>query len=69
MEELGKNERQSQPTAPHDLKLKELVKHLKYVFLGEKLLQPDIISSTMSTLEEEKLSWVLEITRKHFVGV
>ncbi|GAU41120.1 hypothetical protein TSUD_288100 [Trifolium subterraneum] len=39
--------------------LKELPKHLKYVFLGEELMQPAIISSSLSALEEEKLMRVL----------
>lgn len=32
--------------------LKRLLKHLKYVFLGEKPLQSAIISSSLSTIEE-----------------
>lgn len=54
VEELGGNEQQSQPTVQKDPELKELSKHVKYVFLGEKPLQPDIISNSLSILEEEK---------------
>jgi len=41
-------------------KLKELPSHLKYVFLIEDATKPAIISSTLSTLEEEKLMRVLK---------
>jgi len=45
------------PVAPE---LKELPSHLKYVFLSEDVRNPAIISSTLSTLEEEKLMRVLK---------
>ena len=41
------------------LKLKLLLDHLKYVFLGEGETLPVIISTKFSILEEEKLIWVL----------
>ncbi|KAL2237448.1 UNVERIFIED_CONTAM: Retrovirus-related Pol polyprotein from transposon [Sesamum indicum] len=41
------------------LELKELPKHLKYAFLGENDTLPVIISSKLSSLEEEKLIRVL----------
>ncbi|KAL0373250.1 UNVERIFIED_CONTAM: hypothetical protein Scaly_1006600, partial [Sesamum calycinum] len=41
------------------LELKELPKHLKYALLGEKDTLPVIVSSKLSTLEEEKLIRVL----------
>jgi hypothetical protein len=45
------------PSAPE---LKELPSHLKYVFLSEDASHPAIISSTLSSLEEEKLMRVLK---------
>ncbi|KAL0292524.1 UNVERIFIED_CONTAM: Retrovirus-related Pol polyprotein from transposon.6, partial [Sesamum radiatum] len=46
------------------LELKELPKHLKYAFLGENDTLPVIISSKLSTLEEEKLIRVLREFRE-----
>ncbi|KAL0428250.1 UNVERIFIED_CONTAM: hypothetical protein Slati_2999800 [Sesamum latifolium] len=46
------------------LKLKELPKHLKYAYLGENGTLPVIISSKLSTLEEEKLIRVLREFRE-----
>ncbi|KAL0294962.1 UNVERIFIED_CONTAM: Retrovirus-related Pol polyprotein from transposon.6 [Sesamum radiatum] len=51
------------PKAP-TLELKELPKHLKYAFLGENDTLPVIISSKLSTLEEEKLIRVLREFRE-----
>ena len=42
--------------------LKELPKHLKYAFLGEKKLKPVIISVDLTKEKEEKL---IEILRKY----
>jgi len=39
--------------------LKELISHLKYVFLSKDASKPVIISSTLTPLEEEKLMRVL----------
>lgn len=44
--------------------LKQLLPHLKYVFLGEDALNPVIISSSLSKLEEEKLIRVLREYKK-----
>lgn len=52
------------PSPPKDPELKEFPKHFKYVFLGEKPLQPTIISNLLSTLEEEKLLRVLREIKK-----
>ncbi|KAL0303453.1 UNVERIFIED_CONTAM: Retrovirus-related Pol polyprotein from transposon [Sesamum radiatum] len=46
------------------LELKELSKHLKYAYLGENGTLPVIISSKLSTLEEEKLIRVLREFRE-----
>ncbi|KAL0367467.1 UNVERIFIED_CONTAM: hypothetical protein Sradi_3636800 [Sesamum radiatum] len=46
------------------LELKELPKHLKYAYLGENETLPVIISSKLSTLEEEKLIRVLREFRE-----
>ncbi|KAL2228949.1 UNVERIFIED_CONTAM: Retrovirus-related Pol polyprotein from transposon 17.6 [Sesamum indicum] len=46
------------------LELKELPKHLKYAFLGENDTLPVIISSKLSSLEEEKLIHVLREFRE-----
>ncbi|KAL0355785.1 UNVERIFIED_CONTAM: hypothetical protein Sradi_4025400 [Sesamum radiatum] len=46
------------------LELKELPKHLKYSFFGENDTLPVIISSKLSTLEEEKLIHVLQEFRE-----
>ncbi|KAL2252614.1 UNVERIFIED_CONTAM: Retrovirus-related Pol polyprotein from transposon 17.6 [Sesamum indicum] len=46
------------------LELKELPKHLKYAFLGENDTLPVIISSKLSSLEEEKLIRVLREFRE-----
>ncbi|KAL0411614.1 UNVERIFIED_CONTAM: hypothetical protein Slati_3751100 [Sesamum latifolium] len=46
------------------LESKELPKHLKYAFLGENDTLPVIISSKLSTLEEEKLIRVLREFRE-----
>ncbi|KAL2228571.1 UNVERIFIED_CONTAM: Retrovirus-related Pol polyprotein from transposon 17.6 [Sesamum indicum] len=46
------------------LELKELPKHLKYSFLGENDTLPVIISSKLSSLEEEKLIHVLREFRE-----
>ncbi|KAL0437778.1 UNVERIFIED_CONTAM: hypothetical protein Sradi_0485700 [Sesamum radiatum] len=48
----------------HPLELKELPKHLKYAYLGENETLPVIISSKLSTLEEEKLIRVLREFRE-----
>ncbi|KAL0385817.1 UNVERIFIED_CONTAM: hypothetical protein Sradi_2976000 [Sesamum radiatum] len=50
------------------LELKELPKHLKYAYLGENETLPVIISSKLSTLEEEKLIRVLREFREAIVG-
>ncbi|KAL0313044.1 UNVERIFIED_CONTAM: hypothetical protein Sradi_5703700 [Sesamum radiatum] len=57
---LGKNETLPTPT----LELKELPKHLKYAYLGKNEKLPVIISSKLSTLEEEKLIRVLRELRE-----
>ncbi|KAL2232440.1 UNVERIFIED_CONTAM: hypothetical protein Sindi_1424000 [Sesamum indicum] len=46
------------------LKLKELPKHLKYAFLGEKKTLPVIISSKLTNIEKEKLIRVLRKFRE-----
>ncbi|KAL2232540.1 UNVERIFIED_CONTAM: Retrovirus-related Pol polyprotein from transposon 17.6 [Sesamum indicum] len=46
------------------LELKDLPKHLKYVFLGENKTLPVIISSKLTDLEEEKLIRVLHEFRE-----
>ncbi|KAL0435404.1 UNVERIFIED_CONTAM: hypothetical protein Sradi_0248300 [Sesamum radiatum] len=46
------------------LELKELPKHLKYTFLGENDTLPIIISTKLSTLEEEKLIRVIREFRE-----
>jgi hypothetical protein len=52
------------PSPPSVPKLKELPKHLKYVFLGEQSMHPAIISSSLTELEEEKLMRVLRENKK-----
>ncbi|CAL8085223.1 unnamed protein product [Prunus armeniaca] len=42
------------------LKLKPLLNHLKYVFLGDKETLPVIVSSSLTAVEEEKLVRVLQ---------
>jgi hypothetical protein len=44
--------------------LKELPSHLKYVFLGGKSSHPAIVSSALSSLEEEKLVRVLQANKE-----
>ncbi|KAL0293177.1 UNVERIFIED_CONTAM: Transposon Ty3-G Gag-Pol polyprotein [Sesamum radiatum] len=60
---LERNLTSTQVKAP-TLELKELPKHLKYAFLGENDTLPVIISSKLSTLEEEKLIRVLREFRE-----
>ncbi|KAL0403700.1 UNVERIFIED_CONTAM: Retrovirus-related Pol polyprotein from transposon.6 [Sesamum radiatum] len=57
-------ERNLTSTQAPTLELKELPKHLKYAFLGENDTLPVIISSKLSTLEEEKLIRVLREFRE-----
>ncbi|KAM2805895.1 hypothetical protein COP1_046579 [Malus domestica] len=45
---------------PPSLELKPLLRHLKYVFLGEQETLPIIMSSTLTAQEEEKLVRVLK---------
>ncbi|KAM3003979.1 hypothetical protein FF2_034274 [Malus domestica] len=52
---------------PPSLELKPLPSHLKYVFLGEQETLPVIVSSTLTTQEEEKLVRVLR-EYKIFIG-
>jgi hypothetical protein len=44
--------------------LKELPSHLKYVFLGGKSSHPAIVSSALSSLEEERLVRVLQANKE-----
>lgn len=55
IEELSETEQLNQSVVQKDPELKELPKHLKYVFLGENPLQHVIIRSLLSKVEEEKL--------------
>lgn len=59
IDELGGSGKMSLEKVSNDPELKEIMKHLKYVFLGENPLQPTIISSTFSFMEEEKRFRVL----------
>lgn len=59
LKDLSKHEQQSQIPEPQDSELKKLPKHLEYVFLGEKTLQPTIINSSLSVMDEYKLLRVL----------
>lgn len=40
--------------------MKELVPHLKHVFLREQLIPPDLISSSFSSLKKEKFRRMLK---------
>lgn len=42
------------------MKLKELLSHLKYAYLGEHEIQPVIVSNKLTPMEEEKLIEVLK---------
>lgn len=41
------------------VELKELPTNLKYVFLGEQMMQPTITNNSLTSLDEEKLMTVL----------
>ncbi|XP_039683011.1 uncharacterized protein [Medicago truncatula] len=59
---LGETSKGEQPPIKEEEKnpeLKELPSHLKYVFLSKNASKPAIISSTLTLLEEEKLTRVL----------
>ncbi|KAL2228950.1 UNVERIFIED_CONTAM: Retrovirus-related Pol polyprotein from transposon 17.6 [Sesamum indicum] len=63
VQELTNYDNEDHAKAP-TLELKELPKHLKYAFLGENDTLPVIISSKLSSLEEEKLIHVLREFRE-----
>jgi hypothetical protein len=49
--------------------ISESKEHLKYVFLGEKLMLPAInIGNALTSLKEEKLMSVLKENIRHFGG-
>lgn len=52
IEELGVTKQPNPIQVQNDPNLKEFPKHLKYVFLGEKPLQPTITNNSLSTQEE-----------------
>ncbi|KAL8119238.1 hypothetical protein AgCh_016672 [Apium graveolens] len=54
---------------PPELELKQLPEHLKYVFLGENVTLPVIISSTPSVAQEEKLLPVQCVPKKGGITV
>lgn len=56
IEELGGTDKPNPIQAQKDPELKEFPKHLKYVFLGEKLLQTSIINSSLSTIRRLQVS-------------
>lgn len=55
---------EEKPTEP---KLKELPKHMKYVFLSQGNGHAAIISSTLSKIEEEKLILVRKEKKRSIV--
>ena len=61
---LGENTHTLVPSVdrPPQLEQKPLPSHLRYVYLGESLTLPVIISASLTTMEEEKL---LRVLRDH----
>ncbi|GAU36667.1 hypothetical protein TSUD_15800 [Trifolium subterraneum] len=60
----GDKEEVAQEDKAKTVELKELLSHLKYVFLGENGSNPAIISSSLARLEESKLLRVLRANKE-----